>query len=334
MFKKTLFAVACAAVLTAGCSQQNQQQNQENQQQNQPADSTSAAQSSAVISGQGLELTSLAGPVQLQQRPEKIAVMDGNALATIVALGAEDKVVAVPKSTPLPQALSEFNDERYINAGTAKEANLERVAASQPELILVNTRMQNMIEPFKKIAPTYYIDIDYNDHFATFKQQTINIAQIVNKSAEAETKLTKLEQDISSLKAKTGDKTALIVMVNNNKLAAYGPGSRFGVIHDLYGFKPVDPSIKVGLHGMAISPEFIAQKNPDYIFVIDRGAAISDQKDAAKVALNNDLVKQTKAAQTGHIVYLDSPTWYLMNDSLLGMQAMVDEVTQAVSDSQ
>lgn len=318
MFKNTLLVMAFAAVVTVGCSQQNHQDDN--------ATASAATDSRSVTSGQHIVLNSLAGPIQVPQDIKKIAVMDGNALATIVALGAQDKVVAVAKSTPLPQALSEFNDPRYINVGSAKEANLERVAASMPELILLNGRMQNMIDEFKKIAPTYYIDIEYKNHFASFKQQTLNIAKIVNKSAEAETKLAKLEQDIASLKTKTANKTALIVMVNNHKLAVYGPGSRFGVIHDLYGFKAVDPSIKVGLHGMAISPEFIAQKNPDYIFVIDRGAAITDQKDAAKQAFNNHLIQQTTAAKTGHIVYLDSPTWYLMNDSLLGMQAMVDEI--------
>lgn len=101
---------------------------------------------------------------------------------------------------------------------------------------------------------------------------------MVGKTAEAEKELAELEQDIAEIKQKTKGKTALIVLVNNNKIAAYGPGSRFGNIHDLYGFTPADPSIKVGLHGMAISHEFIAQKNPDYLFVIDRGAAITDKR--------------------------------------------------------
>lgn len=121
-----------------------------------------------------------------------------------------------------------------------------------------------------------------------------------------------------------------MILVNNSKIAAYGSGSRFGNIHDLYGFTPADASIKVGLHGMAISHEFIAQKDPDYLFVIDRGAAITGNQEGAKRVLNNNIVNQSKAAKNGNIVYLDSSNWYLMNNGLGGMQAMVKEVADAV----
>ncbi len=321
LFAKNMLALGFAAIFAVGCSQQNDASTAQQ--------SASAAVESSATQDH-LKFNSKAGEISIPQQLSKIAVLDTNALATVLALGAQDKVVALPQGTPLPKALSQFADPRYIDAGTAKEANLERVASSQPQLILMNGRMENLTDQLKGIAPTYFIAVDYNNQFPSFKQHTLDIAKMVGQTALAEQKLGKLEQDIATLKAKTQDKTALIVMVNNNKLAAYGPGSRFGVIHDLYGFKPVDPSIKVGLHGMAISPEFIAEKNPDYLFVIDRGAAITEQKDGAKKVLNNALVNQSKAAKNGHIVYLDSATWYLMNDSLLGMQAMVDEVKQAL----
>lgn len=109
-----------------------------------------------------------------------------------------------------------------------------------------------------------------------------------------------------------------------------GVGSRFGLIHDLYGFSPADPAIKVGTHGMSVSHEFISEKNPDYLFVIDRNAAITDGNSGAKKVLDNNLINQTNAAKNGNIVFLDSSTWYLMNESLGGMKAMVKEVSAAV----
>ncbi|AOA58042.1 siderophore ABC transporter substrate-binding protein [Acinetobacter larvae] len=321
-FAKHILALGFAAVFATGCGQQNSNGDTTQKTASAPADATTA-------SGQQ-HFSSKAGEITIPENLTRIAALDGNALATILALGAEDKVVAVSKGTVLPKALQQFADKQFIDAGSAKEANLERVASSQPEVIFINGRMENQVQALKDIAPTYFLDVDYNNQFPSFKQQTLNIAKMVGKTAVAEEKLAKLEADIADIKSKTGDKTALIVMVNNNKLAAYGPHSRFGVIHDLFGFKPADDSIKVGLHGMAISPEFIAEKNPDYIFVIDRGAAITDQKDAAKKVLDNALVNKSNAAKNGNIVYLDSATWYLMTDSLLGMQTMTDEVSQAL----
>ncbi|EPF69964.1 siderophore ABC transporter substrate-binding protein [Acinetobacter rudis] len=315
---KSLWAIGFMAVFVTGCGQSNK-----------PADQQE--KTASTTTDQQQSFSSKAGEISIPRHLTKIVALDGNALGTITALGAENQVVAVAKGTALPQALKQFSDARFIDAGSAKEANLERVASSQPEVILINGRMENQMQALKEIAPTYFMEVDYNNQFPAFKQQTLNIAKMVNKTDVAEQKLAKLEQDIAAVKEKSAGKSALIVMVNNNKLAAYGPGSRFGVIHDLYGFKPADASIKVGLHGMAISPEFIAEKNPDYLFVIDRGAAITDQKDAAKKVLDNPLVNKSKVAQDGHIIYLDSATWYLMNDSLLGMQKMVAEVSQALN---
>lgn len=54
---------------------------------------------------------------------------------------------------------------------------MERIAASQPQLILMSGRMENLVDQIKEIAPTYFVDIDYKDQFNSFKQQTLNIAQ-------------------------------------------------------------------------------------------------------------------------------------------------------------
>lgn len=316
--KKTVLAVFIAAALSA-CG-------------NETAQSTPASEQGAsqAASNASFTLNSKAGEITVPANVSRIAVLDINALSTIEALGETDKVVGLPKGTPLPAALEVFANDKYQDLGTAKEANLEKVASTTPEIIIMNGRMDKMMDQVKEIAPTYFLDVDYSNYMPSFKEQTLNMAKILGKTAEAEKQLAQLDADIADLKTKTAGKTALVVMVNNDKLAAYGAGSRFGNIHDLYGFTPIDSSIKVGLHGMAISPEFIAEKNPDYLFVIDRGAAITKEKDAAKAVLNNDFVNKTKAAQNNHIVYLDSANWYLTTTGLGGMKAMTKEVADAV----
>jgi len=319
LFKKTVLTTILVFGLAA-CSQSDQ-----------PASTKAQSQAVTAQHNQMLTLKSKAGEVSVPANISRITVLDTNALNTIHALGADDKVVGLPKGTPLPKVLQSFNNAKYADVGTVKDPNLERIAATKPELILMSARMENLVDQIKQIAPTYFVDIDYNDQFNSFKQQTLTIAEIVGKKTQAESELKALETEIEALKQKTKGKTALVIMVNNNKIAAYGAGSRFGNIHDLYGFTPADPSIKVGLHGMAISYEFIAQKNPDYLFVIDRSAAITEKKEGVKQVLNNAIIEKTKAAQNGHIVYLDSSNWYLMNNGLGGMKAMVKEVSDAVN---
>lgn len=319
LFKKTVLTTMLVSGLAA-CSQSDQ-----------PASTKAQSETATVQNNQTLTLKSKAGEVSIPANISRITVLDTNALNTIHTLGADDKVVGLPKGTPLPKVLQSFNDAKYADVGTVKDPNLERIAATKPELILMSARMENLVDQIKQIAPTYFVDVDYNDQFNSFRQQTLTIAEIVGKKTQAESELKALETEIEALKQKTKGKTALVIMVNNNKIAAYGAGSRFGNIHDLYGFTPADAFIKVGLHGMAISYEFIAQKNPDYLFVIDRSAAITEKKDGAKQVLTNAIIAKTKAAQNGHIVYLDSSNWYLMNNGLGGMKAMVKEVSDAVN---
>lgn len=44
------------------------------------------------------------------------------------------------------------------------------------------------------------------------------------------------------------------------KISAFGPQSRFGIIHDVLGINAVDENIKVGTHGKSINSEFILEK--------------------------------------------------------------------------
>ena len=78
-------------------------------------------------------------------------------------------------------------------------------------------------------------------------------------------------------------------------MSAYGPGSRFGVIHDAFGVKPATAGLSVSNHGQAISYEFIAQTDPDWLFVIDRDAAIGREGSPARSMLDNELIRPTKA---------------------------------------
>ncbi|HBO37651.1 MAG TPA: ABC transporter, partial [Pasteurellaceae bacterium] len=95
------------------------------------------------------------------------------------------------------------------------------------------------------------------------------------------------------------------------------------MIYTGFGFTPADKQIKSSTHGMSVGFEYIAEKNPDYLLVIDRTAAITDKADNAKQVLDNEIIKKTKAAKNNHIVYLDSSIWYLAFGGLESMESMV-----------
>ena len=311
----TLLAAALALGLAA-CGQQT--------------DSKTASDSTSQAAGEQIKLSSKAGEITIPANVSKIAVMDYTSLDTFVALGASDKVIGLPLSSAVPTSLASFKDGKYADFGAVNNVNLEKLAAAQPQLIISADRLQKQTDALKQIAPIYHYSIDTNNYWQSFHEQTLNLAKIVGKTTEAEQKLQALDAEAAKLSEKTKGKTALIVLVNNDKLMAFGQHSRFGLIHDKLGFTPADASIKVGTHGQSISYEYIAEKNPDYLFVIDRASAVTGKSGGAQAALDNDIVKQSKAAKENHIVYLDANNWYLMNGGLNAMHEMVAEVGNAI----
>lgn len=73
--------------------------------------------------------------------------------------------------------------------------------------------------------------------------------------------LANIEKQVEEVKAKAGDKKALIILTTGGKVSAYGTGSRFGLIHDVLGVPAADPNLKVtNPHGQSVSFEYIAEK--------------------------------------------------------------------------
>src|SRR5690606_1476394 len=163
------------------------------------------------------------------------------------------------------------------------------------------------------------------------KENVTNLAKIFDKEKKAEEELAKVDQTIANLKEKvaSNDKNELIILANDGKVSAYGEGSRFGLIHDVYGFKPVDKNIKASTHGQSVSFEYIVDKDPDYLFVIDRGAVVGSESSAKKV-VENDLVKNTKAYKEDNVVYLDPNYWYLSGGGLVSTMEMAKEVEESL----
>jgi iron complex transport system substrate-binding protein len=173
--------------------------------------------------------------------------------------------------------------------------------------------------------------LDTNNYIASFKENVQTVAKIFGKEDMVQEEIAAIEKQIEDVNKKVTElgKTALIVLANDGKVSAYGPGSRFGLIHDVLGFKAVDENIEASTHGQSISFEYIVEKDPDFLFVIDRTAVVGGES-SAKEVIENDLVKNTKAYKEGNIVYLDPNYWYLSGGGLVSVSEMILEVGAAV----
>ena len=81
-------------------------------------------------------------------------------------------------------------------------------------------------------------------------------------------------------------------------------------------------------HGNESSFETIVEKNPDYIFVMDRDAAIGTEgAQLAQDIVENELIMGTDAYKNGHIVYLEHPAvWYTAEGGINALNLMLEDL--------
>lgn len=268
------------------------------------------------------------GETPVKANPSKVVVFDFGSLDTLDKLGVE--VASIPQGN-VPAYLEKYKDSKYVNAGTLQEPDFETIDGIEPDLIIISGRQSAHYEALSEIAPTIFMGVDAANFMESFKTNVNTLAEIFGKQAEAEAALAEVEASIKAVneRATTSGKKGLIILSNEGKISSFGPGSRFGIIHDVLGVAPVDPTIKVDTHGNEVSFEFIAEKNPDYLFVVDRSAVVGGQGNA-KDTVENDLVKNTTAYKEGGIVYLDPQYWYLSGGGLVSVAVMVAEIDAAV----
>lgn len=273
-----------------------------------------------------ITVTHAQGETEVVRNPQNVVVFDYGFLSTLSELGAN--VAGVPQSN-LPEFLSQYAD--VANAGTLFEPDFEMVNSLKPELIIVAGRSSAVYPDLAKIAPTIDLTIPAGDFINGFRTNTRILGEIFGQEAEVEARLAEIDASIArvnELAAESGAK-ALIVMVSGGEITAYGPGSRFGLIHDELGVSPVVEDIEAATHGDAISFEFVLEHNPDILFIIDRDSAIGESGEAAGQVMDNELVHATNAWKNGKLIYLDPTAWYLANTGLSTVAQMISEVEGA-----
>ncbi|ASS73698.1 ABC transporter [Tumebacillus algifaecis] len=275
---------------------------------------------------QELKIKHKLGEATVTKNPKKVVVFDFGALDTLDKLGVE---VAGVAQGSIPPYLNKYKDAKYVNVGSLKEPDFEKISSLNPDLILISGRQQEAYPELQKLAPTVYVGVDNARFMESFKENMNTIGQIFGKEADVQKEIAEIEKKVKVIsdKAKSSGKNALVILANEGAISAYGPGSRFGLVHDVMGITAVEKNLEVSTHGQSITFEFVAEKNPDYLFVVDRGAvAGSDGKSTASALVENDLVKKTKAFKNGKIVYLDPNYWYLSGGGLVSVSEMINQV--------
>ena len=269
------------------------------------------------------------GSTDVPVNPETVYTFDLGALDTLDALDID--VDGVPAAN-FPESLSKYGSDDYAKIGSMKEPDFEAINAGAPDLIIMSGRTADYYDEFSKIAPTINLSTDAADPWNSFISNTEIIGEIFGKEAEVEEKLAALDSKVEETKATAADAgNGLIIMTSGGEMTAYGEGSRFGLIHDVLGVATAADIKSEAQHGESVSFEYVAEINPDNLFVIDRDVAVGNAGEVASAVLDNELVMGTKAAKNDRITMLDSSSWYLVGYGLNNVDSMVGAVQDGIS---
>ncbi|WP_028238155.1 siderophore ABC transporter substrate-binding protein [Stutzerimonas azotifigens] len=269
------------------------------------------------------------GTTEIKADPQKIVVLDTASLDTLDTLGIE--VTAVPETNRMPPVLAKYDDKQYARAGTLFEPDYEAIKRIAPDLVIVGGRSGDKYAEVAKVAPAIDLTVDPKNLVGSVRRNTETLAMLFGKQAEAEQKLKALDDSIAAVRLQAAEAgTGLVVLTTGGRMSAYGPGSRFGLVHDVLGVQPAATDLEQSNRGQSIDDGFIQKTNPDWLFVIDRDAAVGREGKDARKMLDNALVHQTTAWQKGQVVYLNAANWYVLGSAgLTALQQNIDQLAEA-----
>ncbi|RIY32618.1 hypothetical protein CKF54_04535 [Psittacicella hinzii] len=279
-----------------------------------------------------LTVQSPTGPQEVPDNPQRIIILDLSIADNLLALNQQHRVVGIADSKFFPDYLSkEYSNAKYTKVGALVQPNLEAIAELKPDLIVINGRQAKIVDQLKEIAPVYVATLDDSKQYFSIEANLLATGKFTQSEDKAKELFKDLDTKINTLKGLADQRDALVILTNDRKISGFGPNSRYSIVFTNFGFKPDGEISKAtGRHGLEISYEYIQKINPELIFVVDRSAALTDNKDNAKNTLNNSLVQSTKAYKNNGIFYLDAKVWYLSYGGYYATDVMIKELTDGV----
>lgn len=272
-------------------------------------------------------ITHSSGTTEVPFNPEKVAVLDLAVLDVFDAMGLGDRVVGIPKKSSVSYLTSYIDDESLLNFGSVKEVDMEALNSAEPDLIIIGGRLASEYDNLSKIAPTICIKADNEaGYMNSTRENADKIASLFGIEDKVEELFAGFDARIAVLKEAAEGKTVIMGLVTSGSLSTLGNGSRCSIISNEIGFENVAADVD-STHGDSASFELLLDKNPDYMFILDRDTAINAE--GAKVAqevMENEIVQKTIAYQNETIIYLTPDVWYLTEGGITATDTMIKDL--------
>lgn len=269
-----------------------------------------------------IEILDAKGSQKIPKNAKSIVVLDSRAFKTLADWGIKPAVApkpVMPKTNPI------VSDKAVTDIGNHKEPNLELIAASNPEIIIVGQRFGKFYDELKKLTPTAVVlDLNINiegdkpgeNLIKGLKHNTEILGKVYGKENEAKKLIENFDNELNKVMSlKLDDKKFMGLIVTGGNISYSAPknGRVWGPVFDLL---KLNPSLEIknsssDHKGDDISVESIAQSNPDVMLVLDRDAALANSKSlpATDVIKGSKALKDTNAVKNNKVFFAPLDTY-------------------------
>lgn len=307
--------------------------------------STSAASdtaSASVSQASSVTIEDNHGSVEVSLPVQRAASTDNRTFEVLADWGVP--LVAAPKQL-VPSSITAYDGDDVADIGNHREPDLEALAAAEPDLVIVGQRFSDQYDSIAELTPdAALLDLEPRDgesFDAELERQVTALGQVFGKEAEADQLIADFEEALERAKnAYDGSSTVMAVIVSGGEIGYSGPttGRTWGPLFDLLGLEPaLEVEGSTDDHqGDDVSVEQIAESNPDWIFVMDRDAAITadepDYTPAADVIAGNAALQNVTAVTSEQIVYAPDDTY--TNESIITYTEILNSIADAFEGAQ
>ncbi|NUO41341.1 MAG: iron-siderophore ABC transporter substrate-binding protein [Streptomyces sp.] len=270
--------------------------------------------------------------VDVPSDPQKVVTLSEPTLDAALALGIEPVGATAGRGQ---NGVSTYLADKASKAqvvATVAEADMEKLAALQPDLILLDetTAVKSEVTKLEAIAPTVVTAALNED----WKKAFTATADALNKRNQAEKILTDFDTDVAATKKQLGDNADSVVSVvrwQNGAPSVVGKGvGHVGSTLTALGLaRPKDQQGASAGHSEPVSLEKLSTIDGDWLFFGTLGDQADGEKayaEARKVANFSKL----KAQQDGHVVVIEGSAWNSAGGPLAARIVLTD-LTKALA---
>lgn len=201
--------------------------------------------------------------------------------------------------------------------------------ACEPDVIFIGGRLSASYDALSEIAPVVYLSTDVEKGVVeSVRDNAATIASMFGMEDKIETLMSDFDSRIQTLAEFAEGKNAIVGLCTSGSFNVLGNDGRCSIIGKEIGFTNLGDGDVTSTHGNETSFELIVELNPDYMFVLDRDAAIGTEgAQLAQEIVENELIQGTDAYKNGNIVYLEHPAvWYTAEGGVTALDVMLQDL--------